>query len=79
MPVRTALLSTICRLAVYTAALFVLGTARLPQTRMDTSVSTVRLAEPAPPPAKTAWRFVIAGILLTGVALEIHRRRALWH
>ena len=79
MPVRTTLLSTIGRLAVYAAALIVLATARLPEPHVATSVSTVRTAEPHTPAASAAWRLVIAGILLTGIVLEIHRRRPVWH
>ena len=79
MPVRTTLLSTIGRLAVYAAALIVLATARLPEPHAMTSVSMVRTAEPPTPAAGAAWRLVIAGILLTGVALEIHRRSPVWH
>jgi len=76
MPVRTTLLSTIGRLAIYAAALIVLATARLPEPHVATSVST---AEPHTPAASAAWRLVIAGILLTGIVLEIHRRRPVWH
>jgi hypothetical protein len=79
MPVRTTLLSTIGRLAIYAAALIVLATARLPEPHVATSVSTVRTAEPHTPAASAAWRLVIAGILLTGIVLEIHRRRPVWH
>jgi hypothetical protein len=79
MPVRTALLSTISRLAVYAAALIVLATARLPQPRIDTTTSTARTAAPATPAANAAWRLALAGILLTGVVLDIHRRRQVWH
>ena len=79
MPVRTTLLYTITRLAVYAAALIVLATARLPQPHAGRSVSMIRKAEPPTHAASAAWRLVIAGILLTGVALEIHRRRPVWH
>ncbi len=79
MAASTALLSTISRLAVYAAALIVLATARLPQPRIDTSASTVRTAAPAAPAANAAWRLALAGILLMGVVLDIHRRRQVWH
>jgi hypothetical protein len=79
MPLRSALLSSICRLAVYAAALVVLATARPPQPRTDASMSAARVAQPAAPAANAAWRLVIAGVLLAGITLELHRRRAVWH
>ena len=78
MPVRPGLLSSIARFAVYAAALAVLGTARLPQAATDTVVTAVRSTGPSVSAANAVWRLAIAGILLTGMALDLHRRRPQW-
>lgn len=79
MPVRSSLLFIVGRLTVYAVALLIVATARVPQTRVDTSVSAVRPAPSDASGANVAWRLVIAGLLLTGVALEIRRRGPVWH
>lgn len=63
------------RLAVYAAALFVVATARLPQS--PATISAFRAAPAAP--AVDPVRLGLAGVLLAGIVLEALHRRPLWH
>ena len=63
----------VTRLAVYAVALFVVVTARLPGAAVTTAVRTT--AGPDLDPI----RLLIAAVLLTGILIELLRRRAIWH
>jgi hypothetical protein len=63
------------RLAIYAAALLVVVTARLPEA--STTIAALRTA--APEPVVDPVRFVIAAVLVSGIALELLRRRHVWH
>ena len=78
MPVRPSHLSIIARLAVYALALVIVASARVPDPRVDATVSEVR-ARGSDNRANAAWRLAIAGVLLTGFVLEVRRRRPVWH
>jgi hypothetical protein len=67
----------LARLAVYATALFVVVTAQLPEAVTRSTFPTVRThaAEADTSPA----RFVLAGILVAGILIEVLRRRPVWH
>lgn len=67
------------RLAVYALAIAVVGTARLPDTLPPSHPAIQRSAEPPGRPSdRPTVRLLLAGLLLTGMALEVRGRRAAW-
>ena len=65
----------VARLAVYAAALVVVVTARLPES----SAGVTALRVPAPDPLLHPVRLLIATIIVTGLCIELLRRRTAWH
>ena len=65
----------VARLAVYAAALVVVVTARLPDS--STGVTALRMATPAS--LLDPVRLLLAAIIVTGVCIELLRRRPVWH
>ena len=65
----------VARLAVYAAALVVVVTARLPES--STGVTALRVATPAS--LLDPVRLLLAAIIVTGVCIELLRRRPVWH
>lgn len=66
----------LARLAVYATALFVVVTAQLPDQATHSTFSALRTTAPEAHP--TPARFVIAGILVAGILIEVLRRRPVW-
>jgi hypothetical protein len=67
------------RLAIYAAAIAVVATARLPDAQPPNHPAVQRSAEPPVRPAdRPTVRLLLAGLLLTGMALEVRGRRAAW-
>lgn len=67
------------RLAIYAAAITVVATARLPDAEPPNRPAIRRSAEPPVRPAdRPTVRLLLAGLLLTGMALEVRGRRAAW-
>ena len=67
--------SLLARLAVYAAALFVVAMAQLPG-QAPSAVSALRTGQPDV--AISPVRYLLAGILLAGILIEVLRRRPLW-
>ena len=67
--------SLLARLAIYAAALFVVAMAQLPG-QAPSGVSALRTAQPDI--AISPVRYLLAGILLAGILIEVLRRRPLW-
>jgi len=65
----------VARLTVYAAAFVVVVTARLPGS--STGVTALRLATPAS--LLDPVRLLLAAIIVTGVCIELLRRRPVWH
>lgn len=78
MPVRPSHFCIIARLAVYALALVIVASVRVPEPRVDARVSAVR-ARHSDNDTNAVWRLAIAGVLLTGIVLEVRRRRPVWH
>ena len=80
MPTPSQVVSFALRLAVYAAAIAVVATARLPAAELPSRPAIQRSAEPpARPPDRPTARLILTGLLLTGLALDVRGRRAVWH
>ena len=66
----------VARLAVYATALFVIVTAQLPDPATQSTFTAVRTATPAG--HTSLARFVLAGVLVAGILIEVLRRRLVW-
>jgi hypothetical protein len=79
MPRPSQVVSLVIRLAVYAAAIAVVATARLPDAQPSAHPAIQRSAEP---PVRRSdhptVRLLLAGLLLTGIALDVQGRRAAW-
>jgi hypothetical protein len=80
MPRPSQVVSLVIRLAVYAAAIAVVATARLPAPQPSSHPAIQRSAEPASRRAAEppVIRLFLAGLLLTGIALDVRGRRAAW-
>ncbi len=80
MPRPSQVVALVIRLAVYAAAIVVVATARLPDATPSRHPAIQRSAEPpVRPSGRPTVRLLLAGLLLTGIALDVRGRRAAWH
>lgn len=80
MPTPSQVVSLVLRLAVYAVAIAVVATARLPDAQPSSHPALQRSVEPpVRPSAHPPVRLLLAGLLVTGLALDVRGRRAVWH
>ena len=80
MPKPSQVVAFVLRLAVHAAAVAVVATARLPDAEPPSHPAIQRSADqPARPSDRPTVRLLLAGLLLTGLALDVRGRRAVWH
>ncbi len=79
MPTPRQVVSFVLRLSIYAAAIAVVATARLPDAQSSRHPALQRSVEPpVRPSAHPPVRLLLAGLLLTGLALDVRGRRAAW-
>lgn len=80
MPKPRQVAASVLRLAVYAAAIAVVATARMPDAEPPSHPAIQRSVEPpVRPSARPPVRLLLAGLLLTGLALDVRGRRIVWH